>query len=206
MNTKRLLRYILLIIRDNPIKIILLVLLILSSYFASNSSIYYEKNIKFIHSFKDNAYSYYVIPSTQNDSGFQVAKFEQDLPTNEKGEIIVESIKYSILLLWVAAGAIVITLTIMSLTDIEEGNWSFEKNFVELLHSEVKFQIEEIEGSTIYIYTLDGKFLTKSNKQLSDLRDLVKKYFRTPNLFSKFEGTKQIKRDNIINKVLNIKN
>lgn len=206
MIAKRLLRYLLLLILDNPIKIILLVLLILSSYFASNSSIYYNQNIKFIHSFKDNAYSYYVIPSTQNDSGFQVSKFEQDLPTNENGEIIVESIKNSTILLWIAAGAIVITLTILSLTDIEEGNWSFEKNFIDLLHSDVKCQIEEIEGSTIYIYTLDGKLLTKSNRQLTDLRDMVKKYFKSPNLFLKFEGTKQVKRDNIINKVLNIKN
>jgi hypothetical protein len=147
-----------------------------------------------------------VIPSTQNDSGFQVSKFEQDLPTNENGEIIVESIKNSTILLWIAAGAIVITLTILSLTDIEEGNWSFEKNFIDLLHSDVKCQIEEIEGSTIYIYTLDGKLLTKSNRQLTDLRDMVKKYFKSPNLFLKFEGTKQVKRDNIINKVLNIKN
>jgi hypothetical protein len=206
MISKRLLRYLLLLIIDNPIKIILLVLLILSSYFASNSSIYYNQNIKFIHSFKDNAYSYYVIPSAQNDSGFQVAKFEQDLPTNQNGEIIVESIKNSTILLWIAAGAIVITLTILSLTDIEEGNWSFEKNFIDLLHSDVKCQIEEIEGSIIYIYTLDGKLLTKTNKQLTDLRDLVKKYFKSPNLFVKFEGTKQVKRDNIINKVLNIKN
>lgn len=196
----RLIKYLIKIIINNPIKIAFLVAGIILLYPIFNLDYHLKEQKKVINSFK-NGFEYCYVTTGESSSTMNVVVSDIEIPIDKDGMILVGTENGPLILSWVGFIVCCIIMIVGIFANDDDINFSFREVFIETLHDDVKCEIEEVGNQETYYYTLDGKLILKSNTHQSRVHREVESYFESPNLYLKFE-TKQKKRNNKLEEIL----
>jgi len=194
---KRILRYLFYTIKENRGKTIMLLCAIALLYPIFNCNPDLKEKVKVITSFKydfNTCYVYYA-----SDNSFNVLKFDKEQPISPDGYLTKDRDNFGLILSWIGFVVLCIILLVATFQDDDDYNWEFNGRWSEVLHRDIVCEFED----NIYYYILDNKLLCKSDNQRTRLHDEVNRYISSPNLFLEFKGTKQKKRNNKLDEILN---
>jgi hypothetical protein len=191
----RILKYLFKLIKDSPVKTAFLIVGILLLHPIYNLDYDLKESKKVINTFKNGVEYCYVV------SGMTVVKSDVEIPIDKDGMILVDTDNPLLMLSWIGFVVCCIAMLVGIFEDDDDVNWSFRDNFIETLHDDVKCEMEEIGNQATYYYTLDGKLIFKSNTPYNRVYNEVESYYKSPNLYLKFE-TKQKKRNNKLEEIL----
>ena len=195
----RILKYLFKLIKDSPVKTSFLIVGIFLLHPIYNLDYDLKKPKKVINTFKNGVEYCYVIK--ESSSSLKVVTSEVGLPIDKDGMILVDTENALLIVTWGVFVVCCIAMLVGIFADDDDVNWSFRDNFIETLHDDVKCEMEEIGNQETYYYTLDGKLILKSNTHRNRVYNEVESYYKSPNLYLKFE-TKQKKRNNKLDKIL----
>ena len=195
----RILKYLFKLIKDSPVKTSFLIGGILLLHPIYNLDYDLKKPKKVINTFKNGVEYCYVIK--ESSSSLKVVTSEVGLPIDKDGMILVDTENALLIVTWGVFVVCCIAMLVGIFADDDDVNWSFRDNFIETLHDDVKCEMEEIGNQATYYYTLDGKLILKSNTHRNRVYNEVESYYKSPNLYLKFE-TKQKKRNNKLEDIL----
>lgn len=191
----RILKYLFKLIKDSPVKTSFLIAGILLLHPIYNLDYDLKEPKKVINTFKNGVEYCYVV------SGMTVVKSDVEIPIDKDGMILVDTDNPLLIFSWIGFVICCIAMIVGIFADDDDVNWSFRDKFIETLHDDVKCEMEEIGNQETYYYTLDGKLILKSNTHRNRVYNEVESYYKSPNLYLKFE-TKQKKRNNKLDKIL----
>ncbi len=195
---KRILRYLFYTIKENRGKTIMLFCTIALLYPIFNCNPDLKEKVKVITSFKYDVNTCYVTYS-KSDNSFNVLKFDKEQPISTDGYLTKDKDNVWLILSWIGFVVLCIILLVATFQDDDDYNWEFNGRWSEVLHRDIVCEFED----NIYYYILDNKLLCKSDTQITRLYDNVNRYMKYPNLFLEYKGTKQQKRNNKLDKILN---
>ena len=201
MILKRIPKYLLKLIAKNPSKSVMLTVTLILLYPIFHLNYDEKENVKVISHFKNGVSECYVIPSS-GENGMKIIKSNNELTISKDGTITVDTENAPLILTWIAFVVLCIILIISLFHSDDDFNWSFRDNFIEVLHGDVTCEMEQIGSEQIYYYILDGRLIYKSTRQETRIHSVVGEYFRSPNIFIKWEGTKQKVRSNKLDEIL----
>jgi hypothetical protein len=201
MIIKRIPKYLIKLIVNNPVKVIMLLMALALLYPIFNLEGDKKENIKVINHFKNGVFDYYVVPSS-GESDMKIVKSEKELTINSDGTIEVDDENVPLILSWIGFVALTVILVILTFQGDDDFNWSFRDNFIKVLHDDVLCEMEQIGNDEFYYYILDGRLILKSKSHRSRIHDEVEMYFQSPKIFIEYEGTKQKKRSNKLDEIL----
>jgi hypothetical protein len=196
----RVIKYLIKIICSNPIKIAFLVAGIILLYPISNLDYDLKEPKRVINSFK-NGFEYCYVTTGESSSSMNVVISNVEMPIDKDGMILVDTENGPLILSWVGFIVCCIVMIVGLFANDDDINFSFRDIFIETLHDDVKCEMEEVGNKEIYYYTIDGKLILKSNQHKNRVHSEVESYFKSPNLYFKFE-TKQKKRNNKLEDIL----
>ncbi len=201
MIIKRIPKYLIKLIVNNPVKVIMLSMALALLYPIFNLEGDKKENIKVINHFKNGVFDYYVVPSS-GENDMKIVKSEKELTINSDGTIEVDDENVPLILSWIGFVAFTVILVILTFQGDDDFNWSFRDNFIKVLHDDVLCEMEQIGNDEFYYYILDGRLILKSKSHRSRIHDEVEMYFQSPKIFIEYEGTKQKKRSNKLDEIL----
>ena len=194
---KRILRYLFYTIKENRGKMVMLLCTIALLYPILNCNPDLKEKVKVITSFKYDTNTCYVYYAS--DNSFKVLKFDKEQPISTDGYLTKDKDNVWLILSWIGFVALCIVLLVATFQTDDDFNWEFTGRWSDVLHRDIVCEFED----DLYYYTLDNKLLCKSQDQRTRLYDEVNRYISFPNLYLEYKGTKQQKRNNKLDKILN---
>ena len=193
---KRILRYLFYTIKENRGKMVMLLCTIALLYPILNCNPDLKEKVKVITSFKYDTNICYVYYGSDS---FNVLKFDKEQPISTDGYLTKDKENVWLILSWIGFVALCIVLLVATFQTDDDFNWEFTGRWSDVLHRDIVCEFED----DLYYYTLDNKLLCKSQDQRIRLYDEVNRYISFPNLYLEYKGTKQQKRNNKLDKILN---
>ena len=122
------------------------------------------------------------------------------------GEITYTSINVFAVLAGIGVAALGVILFIGTFIPMDsDENWDFVENW-EDVHTESALKSVEMDlENNTYYYHIDDRLLGRSvgvKLEIYQIKNLLKEYYRAPNLFPEFMGTSQTIRDKKLKKIL----
>lgn len=194
---KRILRYLFYTIKENRGKMVMLLCTIALLYPILNCNPDLKEKVKVITSFKYDTNTCYVYYAS--DNSFKVLKFDKEQTISPDGYLTKDKDNVWLILSWIGFVALCIVLLVATFQTDDDFNWEFTGRWSDVLHRDIVCEFED----GLYYYTLDNKLLCKSQDQRTRLYDEVNRYISFPNLYLEYKGTKQQKRNNKLDKILN---
>ena len=194
---KRILRYLFYTIKENRGKMVMLLCTIALLYPILNCNPDLKEKVKVITSFKYDTNTCYVYYAS--DNSFKVLKFDKEQTISPDGYLTKDKDNVWLILSWIGFVALCIVLLVATFQDDDDFNWGFSERWADVLHRDLVCEFED----DLYYYILDNKLLCKSQDQRTRLYDEVNRYISFPNLYLEYKGTKQQKRNNKLDKILN---
>jgi hypothetical protein len=189
---------------NNPIKTLNVLIFLSALYYVIIGSTYVWEKKKLIHQFKTGYKYCYVYPRENNKSEFGIEV--SDVPLEIVGDYVAieESNDWYIVscILTIFLGVL---LLVSFFTEIDDISWELKDNIIETLHNDVKTHTEDIGSDKYYYYILDGKLLaTSKNEFITYMQSRIKDYYKHPNMFPDFKGTRENIRNNKLDDLLGI--
>ena len=194
---KRILRYLFYTIKENRGKMVMLLCTIALLYPIFNCDSDLKEKVKVITSFKYDTNTCYVYYAS--DNSFNVLKFDKEQTISPDGYLTKDKDNVWLILSWIGFVVLCIVLLVATFQDDDDFNWGFSERWADVLHRDIVCEFED----DLYYYILDNKLLCKSQDQRTRLYDEVNRYISYPNLYLEYKGTKQQKRNNKLDKILN---
>ena len=194
---KRILRYLFYTIKENRGKMVMLLCTIALLYPILNCNPDLKEKVKVITSFKYDTNTCYVYYAS--DNSFNVLKFDKEQTISTDGYLTKDKENVWLILSWFGFVALCIVLLVATFQTDDDFNWEFTGRWSDVLHRDIVCEFED----DLYYYILDNKLLCKSQDQRTRLYDEVNRYISFPNLYLEYKGTKQQKRNNKLDKILN---
>ena len=190
------LKYLEWLIRINPVKITYFLLTLLCLY-GANKFEPYKESIRIFKQFEWKGKSVYI---TETNDNLHIKEFDEPQEVkdgfvyydNNPGEIT--SWVFFVIFLF-----LLIFSTFMGIDDDDLG-WNLVKVKDETYFHLIKMDEEDGE----FYYHLNGKLIKESNYHLSkyDFRDISRYYRENKHILPLYKGTKQERRDKLLNKIL----
>ncbi len=204
MILKRLHKILFNLIWSNPIKSFNLAIFLFSLHYGIVGDTHVWEKKKLIHQFKDGHKYCYVYPRENSKSEFGIEV--SDVPLEVVGDFVAIEQSND----WYVVSCLLILfigvfLLVSFITEMDDISWELKDNIIETLHNDIKTHTEDIGSDKYYYYTLDGKLIaTSKNEFITYMQSRIKDYYKHPNMFPDFEGTRENIRNNKLDDLLEI--
>jgi hypothetical protein len=203
MILKRIHKIIFNLIWINPIKSTNVCILLSTIYYLiiGDSNIWVKK--KLVHQFKDGHKYCYVFPKENNRSEFGIEV--SDVPLEIVGDFVsIEQSNDLYIVCCIITLFIGVIFLLSFFTELDDISWELEDIIIDTLHNDVKTHLEDIGSDKFYYYTIDDKLVaTSKNEFITYMKSKINEYYKHPNMFPKFTGTKQEIRNDKLENLLN---
>jgi len=162
---------------------------------AGDSHVWVKK--KLVHEFREGHKYCYVVPKNYDNKAEYEISISDTPPEIVGGYVAIHETNDWYVVCSLITIIVGVFFLISTFSEMDEFGWELEYVILETLHNDIITHTEKIGDDVFYYYTIDQRLLAISqNEFITYMNSKVKEFYRRPNMFPIFEGTKHQIREN----------